>query len=92
MPKISSAKNRKGSAVERELRAALKRSMTALDDWLNTYASEFCDEKRVMEAHARLDERGTLAYIADVQEKNRRALGVKLPTNGERLRAQGEDV
>ncbi len=78
---------KKESALERELRAALTRSVTALDDWLNTYAPEFCDEARVKEASKRLRERGTLAYIADVQEQNREALGIKLPTNGERIRA-----
>ena len=80
--------------TERELalEKALTRSVTALDDWLNTYASELCDPKRVEEAAVRIREHGTLAYIADVQEENREALGVKLPTNGERLRAQGEDV
>ncbi len=50
--------------------------MTALDDWLNTYASEFCDEARVKEAGGRImEEGGTLAYIADVQEQNHKALG-----------------
>lgn len=43
---------------------ALKKAKTALDDWLNIYASEFCDEKRVKEARERVHERGTLSYIA----------------------------
>lgn len=58
------------------LRAALKRSMTAIDDWLNTYAPEFCDEKRVAEARERLGEYGTIGYIAYVQEQNRNALAL----------------
>jgi len=62
-------------ATKKELRAALDRSRIAIDDWLNTYASEFCDEERVKEAGTRIREGGgTLAYIADVQEQNREAL------------------
>lgn len=52
-----------------ELREALGASMTALDDWLNVYASEFCDEDRV-----KIAQYGTIAYIAHVQEANRNAL------------------
>ena len=60
----------------RDMRDALRASMIALDDWLNTYASEFCDEERVKEAGERImSGGGTLAYIADLQERNRRALG-----------------
>ena len=45
-----------------------------LDDWLDTYASEFCDEKRVAEARQRLREAGgTLAYISDRRERLREA-------------------
>ncbi len=59
----------------RALRAALRRSMAALDDWINTYASKMCDKQRVEEAWQRIkDEGGTLAYIADVQAQNRKAL------------------
>jgi hypothetical protein len=58
------------------LEEALKRSITALDDWLNTYASEFCHEWRVKEARERImEEGGTLAYIGDLQAQNRKALG-----------------
>jgi hypothetical protein len=43
---------------------------TALDDWLNTYASEFCEESRVAEATDRIyKNNGTVAYIAKLQEK-----------------------
>lgn len=66
---------------EKLLRAALKRSMVALDDWLHQYASEQCDEKRVNESWKRIhDEGGTLAYLARVQRQNREALKHGLPT------------
>ena len=54
--------------------AALRRSMVALDDWLNTYAEEFCDEQRVKEARERIKEFGTIGYIAEVQQQNHAAL------------------
>lgn len=57
------------------LRAALDRSRIALDDWLNTYAPDLCDEERVAEAERRIGSVGTLFYIASVQEQNRAALG-----------------
>lgn len=53
---------------------ALKTSITALDDWLNTYASELCNEERVKEAYQRIHQYGTIGYIANVQLKNREAL------------------
>ena len=57
-----------------ELAEALRRSMTALDDWLNLYAEEECDPIRVSEAHQRIKEYGTVWYIAEVQQQNREAL------------------
>lgn len=54
---------------------ALSRSMTAIEDWLNIYASDLCATDRVEEARRRVGEHGTLAYIADVQQVNRDALG-----------------
>lgn len=58
-----------------ELEAALRASRIGLDDWLNQYASELCDEERVKEARERIaDNGGTLAYIAQLQDQNRRAL------------------
>lgn len=60
-------------SIER-LQAALRRSMLAIDDWLNTYAVDMCDPDRVAEARARIGKVGTLAYIADVQDQNRNAL------------------
>lgn len=64
------------SALDRcsKLEAALRQSMIAIDDWLNIYAEEHCDPKRVAEAKARVYEGGTLYYIATVQEINRAAL------------------
>lgn len=57
------------------LRAALKRSTTAINDWLHVYASDHCDAGRVEEARDRIvDHGGTLAYIADVQLQNSKAL------------------
>lgn len=61
---------------EERLEIALARSMIAIDDWLNTFASEFCDTDRVAQAYSRISYNGgTLAYIADVQKQNREALG-----------------
>ncbi len=57
-----------------ELESALKNSVTALDDWLNTYAAEMCDEKRVKEAMERIGPFGTIGYIAHIQAANREAL------------------
>ena len=58
------------------VREALERSIVAIDDWLNIYASAECDEQRVKEAKKRIREHGTLAYIANVQEQNRAALAL----------------
>ena len=40
------------------MRKALECSIIALDDWLNDYASELCDEQRVKEARQRINEFG----------------------------------
>ena len=48
------------------LRNAVNTAIVALDDWINIYAEEFCNAKRVAEAKARINARGTLAYVADV--------------------------
>ena len=47
------------------LLAALNAAILALDDWTNVYASDFCNEARVEEAKARLNEYGTVWYIAN---------------------------
>lgn len=52
----------------------LERAETALNDWLNIYASDMCEENRVAEAHKRVSEYGTIGYIADVTAEIR---GVK---------------
>ena len=64
----------KAEAENERLREALDQSRIALDDWVNTYAPEFCDAARVEEARARIRQHGTLGYVATVQEQNRRAL------------------
>jgi hypothetical protein len=44
--------------------------LNALDDWLHTYASEFCDEKHVIESMKRIEENGgTLSYIAQLRNE-----------------------
>lgn len=53
---------------------ALDAVILALDDWTNTYASDFCDETRVVEAWKRIkDNGGTIAYIADTVQQCREA-------------------
>lgn len=56
------------------LKEALEASVTAIDDWLNIYAEDHCDEARVRSAKERVHRSGTLAYIAEVQQRNRAAL------------------
>jgi hypothetical protein len=60
-------------------REALEKSRIALDDWLNLYASELCNEARVEEARSRVHAAGTLAYIAEVQQGNREAMALLTP-------------
>lgn len=53
----------------------LERCRTALDDWINTYASDMCSDERVAEAVKRIgDNGGTLAYIAEIQQDVREYL------------------
>ena len=64
------------STTEENLRKALLRSNQALDDWVRTYAPEFCGDEHVEETRKRITEGGgTLAYIADIREGNKKALG-----------------
>ena len=58
----------------RECVETLNSSVVAIDDWLNTYAPELCNKDRVEQARKRIFEVGTLAYIADIQLKNRAAI------------------
>ena len=57
-----------------KLRAALERSVIAINDWLHQYAGDVCNEESVAESAARVGEYGTIGYIADVLEQNRCAL------------------
>jgi hypothetical protein len=52
------------------LREALERSVVALDDWTHTYAPELCNPVAVKDAWGRINERGTLYYIAEIQQAN----------------------
>ena len=61
-------------STEEMLAVALRRSVLLIDDWLNTFAPEYCDELRVHEAFRRINEFGTVGYIAEVQQQNRAAL------------------
>ena len=56
-------------AIIEEMRDALKASHVALNDWLNVYASDECDPRRVIEAKERIMGCGTIGYIAEVTEK-----------------------
>lgn len=40
-----------------------------INDWMHDYAPEFCDEKLVKESRERLDEFGTLAYMAKLNDQ-----------------------
>lgn len=53
---------------------ALERSVIALDDWLHVHADDMCDPVKIMQARERINEYGTLAYIARAQEQNRAAI------------------
>lgn len=72
-----------------ECRGALELSVLAIDDWLHTYADDLCNENDVARSRSRIQSRGgTLAYIAEVQQANRKALGIKPKTWGEVLEAR----
>lgn len=63
-----------GRASREPLREALERSRLAIDDWLHSYAPEFCDEDSVAQTRSRISEKGTIGYIADVQKQNHETL------------------
>ena len=50
---------------EQKLREALQAAQVALEDWMNVYAADMCDEKRVAEAKERIKQYGTIGYIAN---------------------------
>lgn len=59
---------------EIELRQLLIDLDTALADWMRTYAPELCDDKDAHESARRIWKHGgTLAYIAELRERIRRA-------------------
>ena len=68
---------RDANAEIAKLRAALERSVIAINDWLHQYAGDLCNEESVAESAARVGEYGTIGYIADVLEQNRCALEQK---------------
>jgi hypothetical protein len=71
---------------DENMREALQASIDALDDWLNTYASDMCDQERVEAAWKRItDNGGTLAYIAHTQQRNREALSQPAVVEGWKL-------
>ena len=58
--------------LEREL---LRDCSTALDHWIHLWAPEQCDEKRVRASFTyMMNAGGTLAYIARLQQRIRKAL------------------
>lgn len=73
-----------------QLRRALKASIRLIDDLLQARLfPEMCESWRVRAADKRISKKGGApAYIADVQEANRTALGIKRETNGQRLARQ----
>ncbi len=63
------------NTTEENLRKALLRSNAALDDWVRTYAPELCENEHLKETRKRIIEGGgTLAYVADIKEGNKKAL------------------
>jgi hypothetical protein len=53
---------------------ALAVAKQALNDWILTYAPEFCDQHHVSAAQQRIHAVGTLAYIADAVQVVRAAM------------------
>lgn len=62
--------------MTRPERKLLRDCSTALDHWLHQYAPEQCDMERLKETgRAMLDAGGTLAYIAKLRQRIRKAVG-----------------
>lgn len=55
-------------------RKAVETSRIALDDWLHIFVPEECSLESVIESRERVNENGTIYYIATVQEQNRNVL------------------
>lgn len=74
--------NTRAPTVPVDVLNALEASHIALDDWLHTYAPDECGEEYVQTTRCRIFEAGgTLAYIADLQQENRRILNMIHATN-----------
>lgn len=63
------------------LHKALQAAVIALNDWTCTFAPEFCSRERVEEAAKRVNEFGTLYYIASVAKQCTDALKENEPDN-----------
>jgi hypothetical protein len=56
---------------------ACKKAQIAITDWLYQYASELCDSDGVADSCTRIaNAGGTIAYIADICEKNSLAIAI----------------
>ena len=65
----------KRDAEIRRLRAALRASDLALQDWLHSYAGDQCSERSVAKTELRIfNAGGLLAYLAKLCKANREAL------------------
>jgi hypothetical protein len=54
---------------------ALESSIIAIDDWLHLYAPDICDDIDLAETTHRIENAGgPLAYIAKIQDENRKAI------------------
>lgn len=63
---------------------ALRMGRVLVDDWINTFAPEFCNEGRVAEARKRIkDAGGTLAYLSEAGAVFAAALSAE-PEGGKR--------
>lgn len=60
--------------MQNKQREALQAAITALDDWSVTHAPEFYTDEQVAAARNRLQEFGTLYYIATTIEQCKKAL------------------
>lgn len=61
--------------MTRPERKLLRDCSTALDHWLHQYAPEMCKREFVKQTMGdMMDAGGTLAYIADLQQRIRKAL------------------
>lgn len=69
------------------LEKALRRSNQVMDDWIVTYASEFCSQEQREATRGRIKNIGTLAYIAIQVGHNRELLGENVPL-GENIRVE----